>query len=162
MKETNRTQLAIALGISRKTLYKWGKRGCPIHRGVDAVQQWRASNAPEKREREVTDEATSELKRRLLKAQAEHYETKTRLAELEHRVKTGKLIGLDEVQALLREWYLPISSHLRTQPERLAHQVNPADPEHARRILDAERTQIFTLAQAIIKGEQNHDSRQPN
>ena len=88
-----------------------------------------------------------------MRAQAEHYETKTKLAELEHKVKTGQLIGMSEVESLLREWYGPVSAHLKTQPERLAHQVNPADPEHARQILDAERTQIFTLAQSIIKGE---------
>mgnify|MGYP000920852943 FL=1 len=153
MKTPNRTELANTLGVSRKTLYAWAKQGCPVHRGLDAVQVWRAAKAPDKKPKVVTPTATDDLKARLMRAQAEHYETKTKLAELEHKVKTGQLIGMSEVESLLREWYGPVSAHLKTQPERLAHQVNPSDPEHARQILDAERTQIFTLAQSIIKGE---------
>ena len=121
-----------------------------MSRGLDAVQVWRAKQV---KDAPVQDRDGDDLKARLMRAQAEHYETKTKLAELEHKVKTGQLIGMSEVESLLREWYGPVSAHLKTLPERLAHQVNPADPEHARQILDAERTQIFTLAQSIIKGE---------
>jgi hypothetical protein len=85
-----------------------------------------------------------------MRAQAEHYETKTKLAELEHALKTGQLIKVDEVETLMREWYGPVSEYLRTQPERLAHLVNPSDPKHARGMLEVERDRVFELANKAI------------
>jgi len=155
MKKPTKEALAEMLGVSRKTLYSWAKQGCPIHKGLDAIQRWRQANAPEKQvtqkpaQKPVAD--GEDLKARLMRAQAEHYETKTKLAELEHQVKTGQLVNLEQVEALLREWYAPVSEHLRTLPDRLAHQVNPTDPKHARGVLDVERDRVFVLAQNIIK-----------
>lgn len=143
--------MAKQLGVSLSTLKRWGKQGCPLRKGVAPVLNWRAKQAATATPPTPAAAADSEtLRDRLLRAQAEHYETKTRLAELEHKVKTGNLVELAAVEDLLRKWYGPVWNAIKTIDARLAHQVNPSDPEHARKILRAEIAALCKLGSDII------------
>ena len=149
-------KLAESLGISRSTLIRWGRRGCPLTRGTAAALKWKrrqdeaeATKTPAR----VQDAAAVrplEGRDRLIAAQASLYETKAQLAELQRQLKAGELVVMADVEGLLREWFGPVSEHIRTQPERLAPLLNPADPDHARRILEDERAAIFKKAKELI------------
>lgn len=146
-KTMTRKELAELVGVSERTLRNWQNKGCPVDRGFDAVQRWRNTHAQDGKARPTESSETAELKRRLIKAQTEHYQVKTRLAELEHAVSTGELVSMDAVDELLNRLHAPVAQQLKTLADRLAQQVNPADPQHAYQILQAETHALFSLAQ---------------
>lgn len=150
MKKPTKTDIANELGVSRKTLYEWEKKGAPIHRGLLAVSEWRAARAPAQ-DTSGDDEETAALKHRLMKAQAEHYEVKTRLLEIENQLKTGQLIDLATVEKFIERTLSPVMTAVKSMPDRLAHLCNPGDPQHAREILNQEMIALHRLAQRALE-----------
>ena len=67
------------------------------------------------------------------------------LLEIKRKELEGELVPRDMTEALIAEWVAPVSQRLRSQPDRLAPLVNPADPEHAREVLLQERKELFGL-----------------
>jgi phage terminase Nu1 subunit (DNA packaging protein) len=135
-------EIADQLGISLRTLTRYKEQGAPVHNGPTAVLAWMAKNHAK------TITGDENLRDRLVRAQAEHYETKTELARLKHQVQTGELVELAAVEDYFKRMFAPVVEHLRTQPDRLCSRVNPSDPVHAREVLLEERESVFKLAQA--------------
>jgi len=65
--------------------------------------------------------------------------------------ESRELIRREEVESLLREWIGPLAEQLRTQPDRLAQHVNPADSTHAKDVLRREREELFRIAKEVVK-----------
>jgi hypothetical protein len=59
------------------------------------------------------------------------------LKELEYKEKSGQLVPSEFVEKALRETLLPVRQRLLAMPSELAHNANPADPQHARKAAES-------------------------
>ena len=91
----------------------------------------------------VTDmrQATDRARLRVLEAEAA-------LKELERQKLEHELVPLDEALAKARDLVSPLAKAVTGMPARLAPRVNPADPTHARAVLDQWARDTCTLIQS--------------
>jgi hypothetical protein len=78
---------------------------------------------------------------------------KRKLAELELQEKERVLIDREEVAAFILDTYRPLREFICSQPGRLAASINPADPKHARDLLERERDEFIRLKPKLPPGK---------
>jgi hypothetical protein len=85
---------------------------------------------------------------------------KRKLAELELQEKERVLIDREEVAHFIIASFSPLREFIVSQPGRLATVINPADPKHARDLLERERDDFIKLKYKLPPdkpGEQKPD-----
>lgn len=67
------------------------------------------------------------------------------LLELERREKEGELLPMEDVQAMIRNAFVPVRQRLLALPSEMQARANPSDPQLARAALDQWVTDSLSL-----------------
>lgn len=117
--------VALALGVSERTVYTYLKRGAPGEKGgvydVEAIDAWRRANMADR-----SQVAKSDLQEALKRAELEKTLEQAREKRLKNDLLEGQLIYRDEVQQLWNESLRRIATRLEALPEECSI-VLPAD-----------------------------------
>ncbi len=76
-------------------------------------------------------ESYAELRAEQIRQQTRESKARAELLEMERKEKSGELVSLTEVAALVNPILLAVRQRLNAMPSELANLVNPTDPVHA-------------------------------
>ena len=129
------TQLAQDLEISRPTLNKYRREGCPVD-DVAAARLWigerKASDGRGgKRNRAAAGGSFLDLREQLQRASIRKTQAEAQLREFEASIAQKNLVSMDEAKAYLAEVLAPLRVLLDSLPKACAVKCNPSDPQLA-------------------------------
>ncbi len=84
----------------------------------------------------------------LLRARRLKAEEEAKLLAFERREKERDLVPLAEIQALIRDSFLPVRQRLMALPSEMSARCNPSDPQLAREALDRWLTDSLPIIRA--------------
>jgi len=133
--------VAGALGVTPTAVNGWLRGGCPgkTAKGYDvgAIRKWREANLnPSNNAKHAGSLHDAKLAKTLVE---------TRILELEEKKTRGDLITMADAQGMIRAALMPFRDALIGVGDSLAERVNPGDPEHARKELEAWKDRTMTM-----------------
>jgi len=144
-------EVAAALNVSEVAVKAWLRAGAPAKTptgyDVEAIRKWREANLnPSNNAKHGGSLHDAKLAKTLVE---------TRILELEEKKTRGDLITMADAQGMIRSALMPFRDALIGVSDSLAERVNPGDPEHARKELEAwkDRT-MTTIRRAMDKTEE--------